>query len=378
MTSPTLHAAETTIAMTTSRAWVFSGSQQPLELQDLPVESLRTGEVRVAIDCCTLCGSDLHTIEGRRSTPLPTVLGHEMLGRVIELPRGETILALDGRPLEIGARVTWGVAASCKTCFYCTHDLPQKCQSLFKYGHESLARTPQLSGGLAETCHLAAGTAIAVVPEQLSFQEATPASCATATVAAAIRASELQAGEHVVVQGCGMLGLTAIAWSSIAGSASITGIDIDAGRLQQARTFGATHTILSPENAQQLTDEVLSITEGRGCDVVLEMSGSTAAVERSVSLLRPGGRLILVGSVFPQPAASWSAEQLVRKCLTIRGMHNYTPADLQKAVEFLVAAHDKFPFASLVPLEFALDDLPAAIAAAHAKRPPRVAILNQK
>lgn len=363
--------------MTTSRAWVFRGSNHPLQLESLPVEPLRQGEVRVAIECCTLCGSDLHTIEGRRSTPLPTVLGHEMLGRVVELPRSETILSLSGEPLTIGSRITWGVAASCKTCFYCTHDLPQKCESLFKYGHESLAKMPKLSGGLAETCHLTAGTAIAIVPDTMSFKVATPASCATSTVAAAIRAADLRAGEHVVVQGCGMLGLTALAWCAMEDAASTIGIDIDHGRLAQARAFGATHTLQSTADPQALTDEVLALTAGRGCDVVLEMSGSNSAIERSVAMLRPGGRLILVGSVFPQPAVALFAEQIVRKCLTIRGMHNYTPADLQSAITFLARASSRFPFESLVPLEFSLDQLPQAIHSAHAERPPRVAILNR-
>ena len=76
----------------TAGAAVFHGPGDPLELCRFPLPNLGPGEVLVEIRCCTICGSDLHTIRGDRPIAGPTVLGHEMIGRVAELaadgPRG--------------------------------------------------------------------------------------------------------------------------------------------------------------------------------------------------------------------------------------------------------------------------------------------------
>ena len=120
-----------------SLAALFTGSDKPLEIQSYPLPELKPGEVLIRITCCTICGSDLHTYEGRRSTPLPTILGHEILGEVVGFPDAPP-RDVTGDTLAIGDRVTWSIAASCNQCFYCTHGLPAKCEQLFKYGHEAI------------------------------------------------------------------------------------------------------------------------------------------------------------------------------------------------------------------------------------------------
>ncbi len=112
----------------TSRAMVFNEPGRPLALRRYGLPQLAEGEVLVRITCCTLCGSDVHTYEGRRSTPLPTVLGHEIIGRVDRLPPGSEVRDYEGVPLTVGDRVTWSVAANCGSCFYCEDGLPQKCE----------------------------------------------------------------------------------------------------------------------------------------------------------------------------------------------------------------------------------------------------------
>jgi alcohol dehydrogenase len=77
------------------------------------------------------------------------------------------------------------------------------------------------------------------------------------------------------------------------------------------------------------------------------MTGSPQAFEGLLPLTRMGGSLILVGSVFPARPVPVSIEQLVRRCLTLRGIHNYAPAHLQAALEFL-ASHPSLPFPDLV------------------------------
>ena len=156
-----------------SRAAVFSRPGQPLALRSFPRPKLRSGEVLARVSCCTICGSDLHTIRGDRDAGGEMILGHEMVGYVEELSN-EGCFDASGNPLSIGDRISWSVAASCGHCFYCKKGISQKCVSLFKYGHEPVDGAHPLSGGLAELCHLWAGTAIIKLPDSLTDVVACP------------------------------------------------------------------------------------------------------------------------------------------------------------------------------------------------------------
>lgn len=131
--------------------------------------TLQAGERLVRVTACTICGSDLHTLAGRRTAPAPSILGHEAVG--IEVATGR--------------RVTWSILACCGECDRCRRGMEQKCERLFKYGHGMHAGAP--SGGLSELIVLRPGTLVLEVPEGLADEVVCPANCATATVAACLR-----------------------------------------------------------------------------------------------------------------------------------------------------------------------------------------------
>jgi putative phosphonate catabolism associated alcohol dehydrogenase len=357
-----------------SLAAIFTGTDKPLETRSYPLPELKSEEVLIRITCCTICGSDLHTYEGRRSTPLPTILGHEILGEVAALPE---VAPCDvaGHTLSIGDRVTWSIAASCNQCFYCTHGLPAKCDQLFKYGHEAINTEHPLSGGLAEYCHLAPGTAIVRIPESLPDAVACPANCATATVVAALRIGGGCQDETVLIQGAGMLGLSATALMALRGAKHIIVSDINPQRLEQATRFGATHTVSVAEGDADLAEVIDRTTSGRGVDLAIELSGAANSIQAGLRSLRIGGRYVLVGSVFPAPDVPISAEWIVRRWLTIRGVHNYAPEDLREAVAFLEKAHARYPLDTLVSKKFLLSQAEQAVQYAIRERPHRVAVL---
>lgn len=357
-----------------SKAVVFHGPDRALELRSIALPELAEGEVLVDVECCTLCGSDLHTFGGRRATPLPTILGHEIMGRVAEISAGQPVIDARGEPVAVGDRITWSVAAHCGDCFFCRHGLPQKCERLFKYGHESIDGPHPLSGGLAEHCHLSRGTSIFKIDETLPREVACPASCATATVACALRAAGDVSGAIALVQGAGTLGLTASAMLRHHGAAQVILCDVDSQRLGRGIEFGATHTVAVNAEGEDLARLVDELTGGRGVDVALEMSGASTAIEQAIPLLRLGGVYVLVGAVFPGPAVSISPERLVRGCLSIVGVHNYAPQDLGAALDFLVATKDNVPFAELVAQSFRLSEADQAFQFAIEHAPPRVLV----
>lgn len=322
---------------------VFVEAGQSLDVRQFVVPEPGEGEILVRVAACTLCASDLHTYSGRRKSPVPSILGHEIIGHVTSLGPHAPRVDAAGQTLSVGDRVTWSVVASCGDCFYCRRNLPQKCASMLKYGHEALRAGCELTGGLAEYCVLSKGTAIVRLPVDLPDAVVCPASCATSTVSAALRVAGEIRDRSVLVQGAGLLGLTACAQAQSMGAAQVICCDMNASRLEKAQRFGATH-ITAPEG---LAETVRAATDGYGVDVALEITGAPAAFVDGLAQLRIGGTYVLVGAVYTAPPVSISIESLVRRQLTLRGIHNYAPQDLLAAVRFL-DANRHYPFASLV------------------------------
>ncbi len=317
------------------------------------------GELLVRIDLATVCGSDLHTVGGRRPSPVPALLGHEQVGTVLGVGAGG-VRCVDGTPVAPGMRVVWSVTASCGSCERCERGLPHKCRRLRKYGHEPLVESAPLTGGFATHCVVLPGTAVVEVPPELPDEVASPASCATATVAAAVAAAGAAAGRRVLVTGAGMLGLTAVAMAATAG-ARVVAVDPDPARREQALAFGAA--------------EAFDGSSAPGeADLAMEFSGQPAAVQMCLDALAVGGTAVLVGSVSPGAAVALDPERLVRGLHTVVGVHNYRPADLAVAVRFLTEHHRAFPFAELVGGTYPLDRMDAALAAARQGVAPRQAV----
>ncbi|TWT98697.1 D-arabitol-phosphate dehydrogenase [Neorhodopirellula pilleata] len=117
-----------------------------------------------------------------------------------------------------------------------------------------------------------------------------------------------------------------------------------------------------------------SITNGRGADIAMDFAGVSAAVDTCIASVRIGGCVLLAGSVFPVSDISISPESIVRRMLTIRGLHNYLPVDLISALQFLERSADRFPFADLVTKTFPLSETQLAFEYADEHRPVRVAV----
>ncbi len=357
-----------------SRAAVFHAVGQPLTRESFPIPPPQGSEAIVRVRCATICGSDLHSFHGRRHSPMPSVLGHEMVAEIVAAgPAGARDFR--GRPLVPGDRVTWSMVWSCGECFYCRHGLRPKCERLLKFGHEQIIPGRALIGGLAEYCHLPEGTAIFKVPQTVPDVVASPANCATSTVAAVFRNAGAFPEQSVVVHGAGMLGLTAAAMAAFRGARQVIVLEPDPRRREMARSFGASTVLDSTQPEEETRQQVFALTENRGADFVLEFSGHPEAIELGVRLLREGGRFVMAGATFPARPVQLLGEQLVRRLLHVIGVYNYQPEDLETALQFLAESQGRYPFADLVGKVFLLDDVAAAFDYAERQRPPRVAVI---
>ena len=223
-------------------AAVFEKVGEDIKLKSFTLpERIERKAALVKVRFSTICGSDLHTISGRRTEPTPLILGHEIVGEIVETG-ADLVYDGYGEKLNIGDRISWTIMASCGECFFCRNNLPQKCVKLKKYGHTSIedqdVKSPLL-GGYGEYVYILPGTTVFKVPENLSDEIAAPANCALSTVMNAVETISIRKGDIVLIQGGGLLGLNACALASEAGADEIILTDILDSRLETAKKFGA-------------------------------------------------------------------------------------------------------------------------------------------
>ena len=348
-----------------AEAAVFEGAGLPLALRRFPVPSAPAGGMVCRVRLATICGSDLHTINGRRVEPCPSILGHEIVGEVLEMGQGLEVDAR-GRALEVGDRVTWSIGTHCGYCARCKRGLPQKCVSLRKYGHSALSAGEALSGGYAEVIVLRAGTTFLRLDDEMLDAEAAPANCAYATAMQAVEQSGLVKGESAWVQGAGLLGLAAVAICRSRGAREVWVSDPHEERLRLAPVWGATEVFTVPGGKEWAARRecLEAATAGEGVDVVIQACGCSEAAEQGLEVLALGGRLVLVGLVTSHCTVRVQGRALVQGCQTVSGIHNYRPEHLAQALDFIGANRDRVPFAGAVGRTFALREANEAMEAA--------------
>tara|TARA_B100001750_G_C15512596_1_gene604709 strand:+ start:1976 stop:3100 length:1125 start_codon:yes stop_codon:yes gene_type:complete len=335
-------------------AIIFNGAGTPFEETKFPLsKNLDKHEILVSISLSTVCGSDLHTWQGHRPFPTPCILGHEMVGKIIEL--GNDIKNdYNGDNLAKGDRIVWSMTVGCGDCYFCNHDLPQKCVKLFKYGHVQSDNHPYFTGGFAKYVILKKGSNVFKVPPELSDEEAAPLMCAGSTITSGLDIANFDKCNYVVIQGCGGLGLYGCAFSKEMGASKIIVVDPNKERLELAKEFGADYIINANNSDNSIIDEIRKITEGRGADYVIEVTGDPNALPMGIKILKVGGKYILLGAIYPESIVSLDSSDIITKCLQIFGMHNYKPENLRRAIELVKDTKNKYPYKKLVGPTFDL------------------------
>jgi alcohol dehydrogenase len=361
---------------TVGRAAVYDAPNAPFKVREYPVRDITPREVLVRITMSTICRSDIHSYQGHRPNPCPGILGHEIIG-VIEQIGSDINHDLRGDVLEVGDRVTWTEYFADGHSYYRdVHDMPQKSPGLRKYGHDLVEDDPHFLGGFADYCYIQPGTGILKLPDALSDEEATPLNCGVATMISVAEASAIEMGDTVVIQGLGLLGLYGCAIAKARGAAKVIGLDAVEPRLDIAKRFGADLTIDVGEiDESTLVDLVRDNAPPDGADVVLEVCGVPSVVPVGIKMLRVGGRYTLAGFVSPNSEIRLDAHDLVRKWITLRGIHNYHPRHLIQALDFVMANRDRFPFKDIVDSKFRLDQLDEAFAKAANREVLRAAVV---
>ena len=360
----------------TGRAVVYDEPNAPFEVREFPVRDARAGEVLVRVTMSTICRSDIHSYEGHRPNPCPGILGHEIIGVIEQIGEGVHD-DMRGDPLAVGNRVTWTEYFHDGPSYYRdVHDMPQKSPGLRKYGHDLVEEDPHFLGGFADYCYILPGTGILKLPEGLSDEEATPLNCGVATMICVTEAADIEMGDTVVVQGLGLLGIYGCAIAKARGAARVVAVDTVASRLEMAKRFGADLSLDAGAMSEDaLVNAVRDASPPDGADVVLEVCGVASVVPAGIRMLRTGGRYVLAGVVNPGSSFTLDGNDLIRKWITLKGIHNYHPRHLIQALDFVMANRERFPFKAIVDSRFGLHELSEAFAKAANRSVLRAAIV---
>jgi threonine dehydrogenase-like Zn-dependent dehydrogenase len=259
-----------------------------LSYEDVPEPHYGPDDLLVQVKACAICGSDVHGLDGstgRRQPPI--IMGHEASGVVAAV--GERV-----QGFAPGDRITFDSTIYCGRCHFCRQGRINLCDNRRVLGVS--CDDYRQNGALAE--FVAVPSHIAYhLPEGVSFEQAAlvePVSIAVHAVSLA----PLNLGDTAVVVGVGTIGLLIIQILRTAGCGQIIALDIDHGKFDLARRFGA--AVCWDPREEDLLHRIRSLTKGRGADLAFDAVGLSFTVEQAAGLLRKGGALVLVGNLSPQ------------------------------------------------------------------------------
>lgn len=254
---------------------------------EVPTPEIQPNEVLVRVKACSICGSDVHGMDGSTGRRIPPVImGHEASG-VIEMSGCEV------KGFAIGDRVTFDSTIYCGKCFYCRKGKVNLCDNRKVLGVSCEEYRQQ--GAFAE--YIAVPEHILYrLPDEVTFEQAAmiePLSVAMH----AVSNTAVALNDTAVVVGAGMIGLLIIQLLKLAGCGRILAIDLDEGKLEMAKKFGAFMGLLPSSN---VTREILKLTHNRGADIAFEAVGITPTLDMAIASLKKGGLLTLVGNLSPE------------------------------------------------------------------------------
>ena len=290
-----------------------------IRIEDVGIPRISSDEVLVRVRRVGICGSDVHLyLHGRIASftvEKPLILGHECSGEVTEVGR-----EVEG--LSPGQRVVIEPGFVCGRCFYCRIGRYNLCPNVKFLG------TPNFHGALAEYVKAPAWN-VYPIPDHVSYGEGAMIEPLAVGMMAA-RMGRISVNDVVAVLGAGPIGQMALQSVRVHGVFEVYVTDVIDYRLEYAEKYGATGVINAA--IEDVTDRIMELTDGRGVDVAIETSGAPSAIQQAVKIVKPGGRIVLVG--YPPADVPLPIIEIIVKEITVQGIRRYAnvyPAAIKAA-----------------------------------------------
>lgn len=372
------------------KAAVLTGANQ-MEIREFPKPDVKPENALLEVLFCGVCGTDPHVYAGRLPVPYPIVQGHEFGGIIEKMGSRFPKKDMVGNPIKEGDRVGVLCAYSCGECDVCKFQ-PQRdnlCEHGQVYGITiPCTSPPHLFGGFAEYVYLDPRLALYKFPDDME----TDVALLTDPLAVALRGLELAskpglpwAGEGfgltktVIVQGLGTIGILAAAGAKTMGARRIIGIDGVEQRLSIAKRFGVDEVIdiNKFEGSEEIINEALRLTDGKGADLVLELAGVPAAFRQGIEMTRRGGKFVELGHFTNAGEISVNPHTICFREIDITSVWAYPSAEYVTSARVLDMTKDQFPYSKLVTHKFDVPDTEKAILTATNKGCIKVVVVGK-
>ncbi len=303
------------------------------EMSDMKAPSPAYGEVLLDIQAVGICGTDLHAYAGNQPFfTYPRILGHELSATV-------RACHVDGADLREGDKVAIIPYLSCGSCVACRQGKTNCCSSLKVLG-------VHIDGGMQEQITIPGSLVIPVnhlMHREIAIIE--PLSIG----AHSVERSVVTGNDTVVVTGCGPIGLGIIKFASGKG-ARVIAVDLLTHRLETAKKFGASDTVLANKEPVHVIRE---ITGGDMARVAFDATGNKIAMEGQIDLVSHGGKYILVG--LTKNDLSFYHPKLHAKEMSILCSRNATRSDFETVIKML--SDGDFPLAAYITHRVSFDGM---------------------
>jgi S-(hydroxymethyl)glutathione dehydrogenase / alcohol dehydrogenase len=327
----------------TAKAAILAQSRQPLVVDEIAFpETLGVGQVLVKVLYSTVCGAQLNEIAAAKGPDkfLPHLLGHEASARVIETGPGVTTVK-PGDTVVLHWRPSQGI--QCQPPAYKWHGEKLNAGWVTTFSEHAVVSENRMT----------------VIAADYDLRNAPLLGCAVTTAAGVINNdAKVKIGESVVVFGVGGVGLNVVQFAQLAGAHPIVAVDLLDGKLDMARTRGATHCINS-SNVGDLDGEIRKIVGAKGPDKVIETTGVKSVIELAYNLTHADGTCVLVG-VPNEKVTIYTLPIHFNKVLT--GSHGgdaVPQVDIPRLIRLNQAG--RLSFDGIITHEFPLDGINAAL-----------------
>ncbi|HLC26449.1 MAG TPA: alcohol dehydrogenase catalytic domain-containing protein [bacterium] len=318
------------------------------------------------VEMAGVCGTDPKIYHGEITQySLPMILGHEILGFIEEI--GEE--AAKAYRVRAGDRVVMEANIQCGRCEYCVRGEYKYCTNSRGYGTKiSSTVPPHLWGAYAEYLYVAPGSLLHKI------SPAVPAAAAVLTNAAVANGIQwlrfiggVKIGDRVVIQGVGPQGMAAVLAARESGASLILmiGRSSDWDRFKLAREFGAHETINVDE--EDPVERVRDLTGGEMADIVLDVTGSTAALAKAPDLIRKQGTLVVAGLTGAKSVTPMLMDKIVWNELSVKGVFSKSSQATVAAVRLVESG--RYPLEKMVSHIYPLERAEEAVRAAGGDLP---------
>lgn len=290
--------------------------EKTVRIEEKQLRPLKPGEALVQTEYCGVCHTDLHVKNADFGDVTGVVLGHEGIGKVIEV-------AEDVTSIKVGDRVSiaW-MYESCGHCEYCTTGRETLCRDVKNAGYT-------VDGAMAEQVIVSADYTVKV-PEGLDPAAASSVTCAGVTTYKAVKVSNIRPGQWIGVFGIGGLGNLAVQYAKNVFGAKVVAFDISDEKLAFAKELGADAVVNSLN--EDPVERAKELTDGKGLDATVITAVAKTPFNQAVEVVKAGARVVAVG--LPVDKMDLYIPRLVLDGIQVVGSLVGTRQDLQEAFQF--------------------------------------------